>query len=148
MDQAKMLAEFTALLQQVIPVECRNHVKVANFRDQNLMLMTDSPVWTTKLRQLSPQILHHVRENSLKISHCGNKPPTIHHIQIHTRYITADDNQRQKANLKKPVPRISKKTAELLLTSANSINSEQLKTALLKMASQNNQHSSTHKNKK
>ena len=135
--QAKKLTDFTALLHQIIPIECRNHVKVANFRDHNLMLITDSPVWTTKLRQLSPQILQHIRENSIKISP-SNKPLTIHHIQIHTRYISADASQQAINKIKKPVPVISDKTAELLLASANSINNEQLKTALLKIASHKN----------
>ena len=45
--QAKKLTQFMQLLQNILPIECRNHVQVANIRNQNLMLITDSPVWTT-----------------------------------------------------------------------------------------------------
>ena len=65
MIQAKKLAQYTQLLQKILPIECRNHVQVANIRNQNLMLITDSPVWTTRLRQLCPQILQFIRENSV-----------------------------------------------------------------------------------
>ena len=97
--QAKRLAKYTRILHQILPIECRNHVQVANIRQQNLMLITDSPVWTTRLRQLSPQILQFLRENN-----AGNEQ-IIHHIQITTRYQKNDTNERQtyaKKNQHKP----------------------------------------------
>jgi hypothetical protein len=80
--QAKKLTQFMQLLQNILPIECRNHVQVANIRNQNLMLITDSPVWTTRLRQLSPQILQYIQENTSS----NKKTEIIHHIQISTRY--------------------------------------------------------------
>ena len=62
-NQAKKLDQYTRILQKVLPIECREHVQVANIRQQNLILITDSPVWTTRLRQLSPTILQFIREN-------------------------------------------------------------------------------------
>ena len=142
--QAKKLAEYTQLLQQILPIECRNHVEVANIRNQNLMLITDSPVWTTRLRQLSPQILQHIRENSANTDTSSPKAQIIHHIQISTRYNAAkagqyDSRQQQAASEKKrQAPQISERTAELLSQSASSINHPQLKMALLKIASHGN----------
>ncbi len=130
--QAKKLLKFKELLDNILPIECRNHVQVANIRNQNLMLITDSPVWTTRLRQLSPQILQYIQENT-----SGNeKPQIIHHIQISTRYHSAD-NSTQACSIEKSLhkPQISEKTAKLLSQSANSINHQQLKKALLKIAS-------------
>jgi len=138
--QAKKLSRYTQLLQQILPIECRNHVEVANIRNQNLMLITDSPVWTTRLRQLSPQILQFLRENSTNTDTSNNKTQIIHHIQISTRYKANNANQatahqRQASYEKKrPQPHISKKSAELLSQSANSIDHQPLKTALLKVA--------------
>jgi len=133
--QAKKLAKFTHLLHQILPAECRNHVEVANIRNQNLMLITDSPVWTTRLRQLSPQILQYIQENSTDTDTRDGNNQVIHHVQIRTRYNAAGNNELHASKIeKKPVPRISEKTAELLSQSANSINSEKLKTALLKIA--------------
>ena len=139
--QAKKLTQYTQLLHNILPIECRNHVEVANIRQQILMLITDSPVWTTRLRQLSPQILQYIRENSSKFdtgskNTATNKAQIIHHIQISTRYHTKNTKEQQLSSIKhRHKPQISKKTAELLSQSANSINDLKLKTALLKIAS-------------
>ena len=130
--QAKKLTQFMQLLQNILPIECRNHVQVANIRNQNLMLITDSPVWTTRLRQLSPQILQYIQENASS----NKKTEIIHHIQISTRYHSTTGSAQTgipEENLNKP--EISEKTAKLLSQSANSINHQQLKKALLKIAS-------------
>ena len=138
--QAKKLAQYTQLLHQILPIECRNHVKVANIRNQNLMLIADSPVWTTRLRQLSPQILQFIRENSANTDTSNKKAQIIHHVQISTRYNAASANQasahqQQILSAKKNHrPQISEKTAELLSQSANSIDHQPLKNALLRVA--------------
>lgn len=130
--QAKKLDQYTRLLHQILPVECRNHVEVANIRNQNLMLITDSPVWTTRLRQLSPKILQFIHENSPKI----DKTQIIHHVQISTRYhSTRTGQQNSSSRESRHKPQISEKSAELLKQSASSINHKQLKSALLRIAS-------------
>ncbi len=129
--QAKKLAQYTKLLRNILPVECNNHVEVANIRDQNLMLITDSPVWTTRLRQLSPQILQFIRENT-----ASDNMQIIHHVQISTRYHSTNGSEQQTLNKKnRHKPQISEKTATLLSQSADSIDHPQLKSALLKIAS-------------
>ncbi len=142
--QAKKLAQFTRLLHKIIPVECRGHVEVANIRDQNLMLITDSPVWTTRLRQLSPQILQFIRSNTAKND--TDRTNIIHHIQIHTRY-HASDTEKQQALIKKNrhKPQISESTATMLSQSADSIEHQQLKSALLRIAGHANKKNKTEK---
>lgn len=130
--QAKKLSQFKQLLDNILPVECRNHVQVANIRNQNLMLITDSPVWTTRVRQLSPQILQYIQENTST----SEVARIIHHIQISTRYHSTDDRAHtDTADKKLHRAEISEKTANLLSQSANSINHLPLKKALLKIAS-------------
>lgn len=139
--QAKKLAQYTQLLHQILPIECRNHVEVANIRNQNLMLITDSPVWTTRLRQLNPQILQFIRENSTNTDTGDNKTQIIHHIQISTRYNANKTNhvgahqQQLSPEKENQRPHISEKSAALLSQSANSIDHQPLKTALLRVAS-------------
>ena len=129
--QAKKLSQYKHLLDNILPIECRNHVQVANIRNQSLMLITDSPVWTTRLRQLSPQILDFIHKNAEN----SGKAQIIHHIQISTRYHTSSDSQPQSTtNKKRRLLQISHKTAELLSQSAMSISHPQLKKALLKIA--------------
>ncbi|MCK5395580.1 MAG: DUF721 domain-containing protein [Gammaproteobacteria bacterium] len=134
-QQAKKLAQYTRILHQILPIECRNHVQVANIRQQNLMLITDSPVWTTRLRQLSPQILQFLRENNTNAITSDNTQ-IIHHIQISTRY-QSNGTREQQAHAKKKQdrPAISEKTANLLSQSASSIGDQRLKDALLRVAS-------------
>ncbi len=132
--QAKKLTRYKRLLRNILPAECYDHVEVANIRDQNLMLITDSPVWTTRLRQLSPQILQFIRDNSSDAQ--ADRSQIIHHIQISTRYHPSNGNQQQTLNKKdRPRLQISDKTATLLSQSAESIDHPQLKAALLKVAS-------------
>ena len=144
MIQAKKLAQYSRLLQQILPIECRNHVEVANIRNQNLMLITDSPVWTTRLRQLCPQILQFIQENSINTDSSNQKKQIIHHVQISTRYNPANARQtsvhQQQVSSKKTNrrPRLSEKTAELLSQSADSISHQPLKTALLRVARHGN----------
>ena len=144
--QAKKLARYTKLLRNILPVECHNHVQVANIRNHSLMLMTDSPVWTTRLRQLSPQILQFIRENSRDVDQKQSATmdnEVIHHVQISTRYLTAASNTAEALSLGGENPpslttkklEISDSTAELLTQSADSIEHPQLKAALLKIAS-------------
>ncbi len=152
--KVRKLTQYTHLLHKILPIECRQHVEVANIRNQILMLIADSPVWTTKLRQLSPQILQFLRDNPLQ-SELGPEhtapiqEPLIHHIQISTRYNAAQVNQstcsqRLSDRKKKKKLQISEKTAEVLAQSADSISHPQLKASLLKIAS----HSKTAKTKK
>ena len=153
--QAQKLSRYTQLLRNILPIECHNHVQVANIRNHSLMLITDSPVWTTRLRQLSPQILQFIRENTQNVD---NKASTmqdnevIHHVQISTRYHTAASNTGGNSTIpadgetlsltgetspgnSRAKLEISDNTAELLTRSADSIEHPQLKAALLKIAS-------------
>ncbi len=135
--QAKKLTRYKSLLRKILPVECYDHVEVANIRDQNLMLITDSPVWTTRLRQLSPQILQFIRDKTSDAQ--ADRAQIIHHIQISTRYHPSNDSQRQTLNKKnRHTLQISDKTATMLSQSADSIDHPQLKSALLKIASHAN----------
>lgn len=131
--QAKKLAQFNRLLQEILPAECRAHVRVANIRQQSLMLITDSPVWTTRLRQLSPQILQFIQEHVTGAQ-------TIHHVQIGTRYpvakppVSRSSQKTSGPNSESNRRAISSKTARLLSQSADNIKHHALKNALLRLA--------------
>lgn len=130
--QAQKLGHLTKLVHSIIPVECHSHVTVGSIRDQNLMLITDSPVWTTRLRQLSPQILQHISGN---MAETGDTQ-IIHHVQISTRYhASSAEKQQAQTGKDRYKPQISEKSALMLSQSANSITHQKLKAALLKLAS-------------
>jgi len=134
-QMSEKLAQYTRILQKILPIECQIHVQVANIRQQSLMLITDSPVWTTRLRQLSPQILQFLHDNRSSYITADNKD-VIHHIQISTRYKKNESDEQQAAAKKERIiPTISEKTSDLLSQSANSMENQQLKDALLRIAS-------------
>jgi len=129
--QAKKLVRLTKLVHSILPVECHSHVNVGGIRDRNLMLITDSPVWTTRLRQLSPKILQHIRDNTPE----EQAAQIIHHVQISTRYHDSNtESQQTKSRQNRHRPQLSEKSAIMLSQSANSIDHPKLKTALLKLA--------------
>lgn len=130
--QAKKLARLTKLVHSILPVECHSHVSVGGIRDRNLMLITDSPVWTTRLRQLSPQILQHIRANTPE----KQASQVIHHVQISTRYNNSTvEKQQALSKENRHRPQLSEKSGLMLAQSAESIDHPKLKTALLKLAS-------------
>lgn len=142
--QAKKLRRINQLLHNILPIECHNHVQVANVRQKILMLVTDSPVWTTRLRQLSPRILQYIQDNQAifrgSIAAADKtQQPLIHHIQISTRYQPNNTGQQAAAqspdqHTRQHKPVISDRTADLLAQSADSIQHDELKASLLKLA--------------
>ncbi len=134
LQQTQKLAQFTKILRAVLPVECLNHVKVANIRNQTLMLVTDSPVWTTRLRQLSPQILQFMQENMPVLNSPSNKADLIHHLRISTRYQTGGRSAGSVQKKSRKKLQVSQKTAKLLSQSADDLEDNPLKKALSRLA--------------
>lgn len=126
--QARILDGFVPFIRSVLPPEFHDHVKLANIRNNSLILVSDSPVWTTRLRQLSSHILQALKDNS------SNLPKTqmIHHIQIQTRYQASGSPPAGHAARHKPG--LTRNTAERLNQSAASIDDPELKQALTRLA--------------
>lgn len=51
-----LLANFEQFIVEQLPEPLNAHCRVANLRNGNLILYTDSPAWSTKLRYLLPAI--------------------------------------------------------------------------------------------
>jgi hypothetical protein len=129
--QAQVLSQYAHLIQICLPVETFKHVNVANIRDGSLVLVTDSPVWSTRLRHMIPQMLQTIRDNSLHLS--GIQP--VHQIQIKTRYQAQPAaGNKHGSELKKHQRRASLSTTRLLASSASAVSDEKLKKSLLKLS--------------
>lgn len=75
--QTRKLEHLTMLLRNELPPECDGHYHVAAIHDGTLVIVTDSPVWTTRLRQLGPLILQTLK----------NKVPySLQHVRIISRH--------------------------------------------------------------
>ena len=74
--RAQELNRLTLMLRNELPPEVDGHFSVANIRDRTLVIMSDSPVWATRLRQLGPQIVNILQNNGKK---------NLLHIQVFSR---------------------------------------------------------------
>lgn len=121
-SQAKRLDQLTLLLQQALPPETFGHYHVANMRKQTLVIITDSPVWTTRLRQLAPAILGILSHNAIK---------SVQHVQVSSRVHYKPARPPIKPTIKRELSAASSRQIE---DSASCIKDENLKSALQKLA--------------
>ena len=121
-QQAKLLDSLTQLVRQQLPPECDQHYHVANIRRQSLVIITDSPVWTTRLRQLAPEILKVIQDAGI---------PGIRHIEVTSRV-------GYHAPARQPPPEVersmSASAADIIDSTAECISDEGLRDALHKLA--------------
>ena len=122
--RARELEWLTSLIRSELPPECDGHYHVANIRNRTLVIITDSPVWTTRLRQLGPRILNVLQNNGRK---------NLLHIQVFSR--PAQSSVTRAPETTKPGPRqLSLQSSQLLNQTASFIEDEGLRDALLKLA--------------
>ena len=121
--RARELGRLTALLRGELPPESDGHYHVANIRGNTLIIMTDSPVWTTRIRQLGPKILA-VLQNS-----GGTK---MQHVRVFSR-------PGKSVTIQPPPPEtkpkhLSARSGQLISQTASFIDDDGLRDALLKLA--------------
>lgn len=121
-SKAHYLKELTMVLNGILPPETCGHYHVANIDNSTLVVITDSPVWTTRLRQLAPMIIE-------TLSNAPEK--RFQHVRIISRHgsITAP------AQVRPTINRIfSEAAAQQMAQTAKHIKDDELKSALLKFS--------------
>jgi hypothetical protein len=118
---SRKLEQLTMLLRNALPPECDGHYHAAAVHDSTLVIVTDSPVWTTRLRQLGPQILQLLKNKT---------PQNLQHVRIISRQGPAVSNHEP------PVVKheISQQSSQHIAQTADYIKDKPLKEALLKIA--------------
>ncbi len=119
-DKAIELKHLNRAIKVSLPKDCREHMEVAAIRDKQLIILTDSPVWKTRLRMYSQTILEALHQ------HTG--------IKLNRLYVKSQPVKRE---IEKPAPVyriLSPHNAELIRQTANCISDPQLQTALLKLS--------------
>lgn len=119
--KARQLAELTRILRACLPQNCQPHVAVAGIRDNQLILVSDSPVWVSRLRMYTRDMLAMLEQHS-----------TARVSQIRIR-------QSPPGMLSKPEkaakPRyLSPSSSTLIEQTARSIDDTDLQDALLRLA--------------
>ncbi|RDH81323.1 MAG: hypothetical protein DIZ80_14595 [endosymbiont of Galathealinum brachiosum] len=103
-----------------LPVDCHDHMEVADVRSNQLIILTDSPVWQTRLRMYSQTILEALHQ------HAGVKLTRVTLKLIPPKRIVKE---------KSPVFRtLSEDNANLIEQTANCISDPALQAALLQLS--------------
>lgn len=118
--KANELRRLNHTVKLSLPLDCHEHMEIAGIRDNQLIILTDSPVWQTRLRLYSHAILEAllqcegIKLNRVKLRLAPKK-----------RVIQEEP----------PVARyLNQQSAELIAQTASCINDPALSSALLKLS--------------
>ena len=120
LGKASQLDKLTRVVRSSLPAECREHVSVADIRDKQLILVTDSPVWSSRLRLYHNNILEMLKTHA-----------NIHLSQVRIK------QTHPKQTAKAPIFKnryLTDGSAKLLKQTADSIDDPDLHQALIKLA--------------
>ncbi len=118
--KAQELTRLNRAVKISLPIDCHDHMEIADIRDNQLIILTDSPVWQTRLRMYSHTILEALHQ------HAGIKLNRV------TLRLTPEKRTIEE---KPPVFRtLSEKNANLIESTANCVSDPDLQAALLKLS--------------
>ena len=64
LKKAKQLRHLNQAVKASVPTDCREHMEIAGIRDKQLIILTDSAVWQTRLRLYSQTMLEALHQHS------------------------------------------------------------------------------------
>lgn len=121
LQRARQLQQLTDTLSAILPQAVYGHCHVGNVSGDTLVLITDSPAWSTRLRFHAPAILEHLKET--------------HGLALHRVRIRVHPSERPR-QIKRAArnPTLGPESAALLRQTAQGISDPGLKQALLRLA--------------
>jgi len=122
--KANYLKKLNEELQALLPSPLNNHVQVSSLTGNILHLIASSPAWVTKVRLMNKEILRTISNNTLFFQH-------VTHISISGQAFF----YRSKTKPIKAKRNISSAAKLSLEKSAEGLENEELKRALLRLAS-------------
>lgn len=124
LTEARKLEFLNNILLDLLPAPLPLHCHLAKIHNNTLVIVVDSPGWSTRLRYCIPDLLAKLKHHSHFFI-----PVKRIEIKVHPKWQT----KTHSAGLKPR--RISAQTSQCLKETANSIGNEAIKQALLKLAS-------------
>jgi len=118
--KAQELQKMNIAIKAALPLDCHDHINVAGIRENQLVVLTDSPVWQTRLRMFTQPMLEALEQHTgIELSRIKIKlaPPK--------RYIAPETP---------PGRVLSKSSAEIIGRTAECISDPQLKYAMKKLS--------------
>ncbi len=122
--EARKLEFLNSILLDLLPAPLPLHCHLAKLNNKTLIIVADSAIWSARLRYSIPDLL-------AKLKHHSQFFIPIKNIEIK---VNPKWHSKAKHMALKP-KRISAKTSKCLRETANSIENEEIKKALLKLAS-------------
>lgn len=117
MDRAAYLAHLNAKLAHLLPKPLADHCQVSALKGRTLVIYSDSPGWTTKLRFSAPLLLKTLKKDGIEAidtkTHPLHSPPPV---------------VKRRA-------RMSKSSSEQLSSIAETISDQKLRNAIKRLAS-------------
>ena len=138
LSKTRHLSALTSILRETLPPQSHGHFHVTRIDQHTLYVVTDSPVWATRLRQLAPDLLQTLRQRSEKNApgRAGALiPENLQHLRVSTRPTQAQVPAAARAS---SVPdrrrNISQHSAAMLAQTAEYINDDRLSAALRRLS--------------
>lgn len=116
------LERIDQLLKSTLPVAAHQHIQAVNIADRELVVTSDSPAWSTRLRLHINDILYMLDQY------------TDYGItSIHIRLLRNRNPARSTPTPKKPIL-LSKNSSQAIQQAAESVSDPELKNSLLKLS--------------
>jgi len=119
-DKSLLQEKLNAIVLPLLPAASHSHICAANYDNQELILVVDSPVWAARLRTQHKTITDQLK-NKLN-------------FPVKTFRIKFQQPVRIKSKQAKTKPSLSNNSAKLIRQTANSIEDEELKQSLLRLS--------------
>ncbi len=124
--RSKQLASLNRHLETHLPAPLAQHCHIANYRDNELVLVADNATWATRLRYLAPDLITALQKTpvfkGLKNVHCRVAQPSA-------------SSPASATQTDAPISRhISTQSAEILKATADSVSDEKLSESLLRLS--------------
>ncbi|VAW69862.1 hypothetical protein MNBD_GAMMA09-623 [hydrothermal vent metagenome] len=118
--KAVELNELNRAIKISLPRDCHDHVQVAGIRGNQLIILTDSPVWRTRLRMMSQAMLEALHQ------HTG--------LKLHRVKLSLAPQQRIIEEPPRVKRTLSRHSSNIIIQTANCISDPKLQSALLQLA--------------
>ena len=121
--EAKRLTQIKILLNQSLDYQIAEHIEVCKVEKNLLILLTDSPVWATRLRYMQQQIIGRLHQYALT--------KNISKISIKVRPLNLKNQKPKQASRHMA---LSKSAADQILEETQGISDPKLKAAFERIA--------------
>ena len=121
--KVKFLQQLNLIWQQRVEMNLAQHTRVANYRENTLIIEADSPVWTTRLRFLIPDLINQLTKHF-----------EFRHLKKIDWYIRPTEEKKLDTKISKAKLKLTEQNADIIKQTAQTITNTYLQQALRDLA--------------